>query len=112
MIYISTRKKTLRLHIPLNGNAPDPGAALSMDAKNTTDHETVAFALNSWQIWGDYIVAVVRRPDALHAGEWDYSLIQDGPNTVISRGLLVVDKVPPRPVEEYNEEINYIQYGE
>lgn len=112
MIYISTRKKTLRLHIPLNGNAPDTDADLRMEARNTTGRGIVALGLNSWQIWGDFIVAVVRRPDALLPGEWDYTLSANGGKEIISRGLLVVDKVPPYPVEQYNEEINYIQYGE
>lgn len=110
MNYINKEKRVQVLYFPRNGYIPDETPRLT--ARDTVGGESVELIVGSCEVRGHLLRMVVEIPDALHAGEWQWSLVFGQGATVCSAtGVLQVTD-GELPGVQYNREITYKQYGE
>lgn len=110
MNYIDTTQAVQVLYFTRGGFLPSGTPTLS--AENTTDRETVAFTVGSWEVRGFLLRMVVEVPDALRPGEWELTLTMPVAGSTASlKGLATVTE-GETPGVEYNRQITVKQYGE
>ena len=112
MVNITSQDRVLVLHIPHNGTIPGDGAELGLIVASTHDiGPRLAFTFQGWEVVGTFIKVCVERPEGLHEGEWEYTLL-DSEGVVFSKGLMMVGAMPADAESvQYNREIDYKEYG-
>lgn len=112
MINVTSEDLVLVLYIPANGAAISSGAELGLWVESTHDRgHRLAWTIQGWELAGTFVKVCAERPQGMHQGEWEYTLL-DSEGLVISRGLMQVGQMPADAhVVEYNKEIEYKEYG-
>lgn len=97
------------LYFPTNGHSIEGPLVLAV--RSTHDEGGgIELAVERWTIKGIFVQVEVEMPEAIHAGEWEYTLVSAA--GVISSGIMMVGPMPAdAPAVEYNRVIEYREYG-
>lgn len=110
MIYVTTSSKPQQIYVPRNGYAVSGTPVLTVRSTSTLAQLDVPVTTATVQ--GDFVCIIFTAPAGLIPGEWEYTLTNGSmPVREYATGLLMVVSAGGSPTE-YNESIEYKQYGE
>lgn len=112
MVNINSQDRVLALYIPSNGITPAALSQLGLSVTSTHDNgPRLVFTIQGWEVVGTFIRVCAEKPEGLHDGEWEYTLV-DAEGAVISQGLMMVGQMPSDADSvQYNRVTEYKEYG-
>lgn len=110
LIYADSESQTLYIPIPV----PDAVDNISLKARSTTEGVEVSFNIVRSESVGYILQALIDTPQELFAGEWEYTLAYETAEgeEFTATGLMMAYLKDAPEAKQYNEEIQYKQYGE
>ena len=110
MIYFILSDQPQQVYIPRNGFTP--GGELTFSLRSTSGLNSVATTVSDWEVAGCFIRFNFAAPAGLIGGEWEFSLSvgSDAPITLATGLLRVLEEKAAG--KQYNENIEYKQYGD
>ena len=110
MIYFTLSDQPQQVFIPRNGFSPS--GALTLTLRSTSGLDVITSTVTEWESVGDFVRFIFEAPAGLIAGEWEFSLAEGSsePKT-LATGLFCVTGTR-EGAKQYNEAIEYKQYGE
>ena len=110
MIYVTTSENPQQIYVPRNGYTVSGTPSLSV--VKTATLASVQVPVTTATVKGDFVRIVFTAPAALIPGEWRYTLLDAStPSRELATGLLEV-VTEGDAATEYNQTIEYKEYGE